>query len=475
MKRILALLLALVMLFALIGCGKKKREIIKLTLSTEDSEAILAAAGIALPDAETVSAAGTTVQWYAWWDDFHNYREDEIVKTGFWTFQQKYGCDVEWIECTWGDRFDGLANLTLSGNAPDFSSNDLGSFPMRTIKGMYQAVDDYVDYTDPLWKDLYDFVYNYLSLNGRAYMFVTDITYGNVCVYNRRVMNEWGFDDPAELYYNDEWTWDVFTEMCLDFSDKDEDRYALDSWSFSSGLMHSSGMPIVSYDTDSRQYVSNIDNPALERAADMLYNLAKNDCVYPWWSNNWGLRGSNEGDGINSGLMLMFIGYDYTFTGPVETISPIFGDIAAEEIMYCPLPRDINGNGAYYTESCPVGYFLVNGAKNPEGVALLASCERFKVLDPTVVTIDRKQKEETYLWTDEMLQMYDTMHALANSENMIVSGFGFNDGLGGVISAFEDNGHSIDASTWAQLKEANTEKLDYYLEILNDDIAAFAG
>ncbi len=100
MKRIIAVILSLILIFSLVGCGKQKREIIKLTLSTEDSEAILAAAGIRLPAAETTAASGTNVKWFAWWDDFHNYSDDEIVQTGFWTFQEKYGCDVEWIECT---------------------------------------------------------------------------------------------------------------------------------------------------------------------------------------------------------------------------------------------------------------------------------------------------------------------------------------------------------------------------------------
>ncbi|MBQ8395979.1 MAG: hypothetical protein IJX54_03160 [Oscillospiraceae bacterium] len=52
MKKFLSLIIALLMVFALVGCGSNKREIVKLTLSTEDSEAILAAAGITLPDAE---------------------------------------------------------------------------------------------------------------------------------------------------------------------------------------------------------------------------------------------------------------------------------------------------------------------------------------------------------------------------------------------------------------------------------------
>ena len=93
MKRLVAITLVFLLVLALVGCGKSKRQIIKLTLSTEDSEAILAAAGIKLPDVEEVSAAGSTIKWFAWYDGFHNYDEDEIVNTGFFTFTEKYGCD----------------------------------------------------------------------------------------------------------------------------------------------------------------------------------------------------------------------------------------------------------------------------------------------------------------------------------------------------------------------------------------------
>lgn len=473
MKRIIAVILSLILIFSLVGCGKQKREIIKLTLSTEDSEAILAAfypfnvaAVFFLEGPETglnYLVVGIVVKIVPPCKPF------DICAGSCCSLscRQSDSC------CTWSDRFDGLANLTLSGEAPDFAPNDLGSFPVRTMKGMYQAVDDYVDYSDPLWEGVKDFVYKYLSLNGKAYMFVTDITYGDVCVYNRRVMEEWGFDDPAELYYNDEWTWDVFYNMCMDFSDPDDDRYALDSWSFSAGLMRSTGIPVVEYDTETRTYIDNTDSPELERAANLLYDIAKNNCVYPWWNNGWSLRGSSEGEGINSGKMLIFIGYDYTFTGPVDNITPVFGDIAGGEIMYCPMPRDANGDGHYYTESSPTGYFLVNGAQNPEGVALLAACQRFKVLDPTVVSIDKKQKEEIYLWTDEMLNMYDIMHDIANSENMIVTGFGYDNALASVISAYEDNGHVMNASTWAQIKESNSEKLKYYLDELNTQVKEY--
>lgn len=83
MKRAFAVLLAVLMIIALVGCGKAQREVIKLTLSTEDAEAILAAAGIMLPDAETTACAGSVVKWYAWYDSLQNYSEDEIVNTGY--------------------------------------------------------------------------------------------------------------------------------------------------------------------------------------------------------------------------------------------------------------------------------------------------------------------------------------------------------------------------------------------------------
>ena len=165
-KRILAILLAALMIFALAGCGKEKRQIIKLTLSTEDSEAILAAAGIMLPDAETAAGANSTVRYHHWVDAFHNYNEDEIVNTGYWTFNNKYGGEVEWVETTYGTRFDDLANLILAGTSPDFTTASVMTFPEKCLKSMFVPVDDYIDYTDPLWEGNAEFVDRYFSMNG---------------------------------------------------------------------------------------------------------------------------------------------------------------------------------------------------------------------------------------------------------------------------------------------------------------------
>ena len=470
MKKLFALCLIVIMLFAFVGCGKEKRQIIKLTLSTEDSEAILAAAGIMLPDAETAAGAGTTVKYFSWYDSFHNYGEDEVINTGYWTFSEKYGSEVEWIECEWGKRFDDLANLVLSSNSPDFYPGESNTFPIRPIKGIFQPVDDYIDYDDPLWSGMKEFVYDYFSIKGRPYIIATDNAFGNVCIYNRRVMEEWGFDDPAELYANDEWTWDVFYEMCMEFSDPDEDRYALDGWYVVNSIVEeSSGVYLLDKDENGK-FFSNLDSTIIEFAQNMIYDLVKNECCYHEGTNYWANRNQAQyGAGVKDGLCLFWIcDRDDGFRLPVEEMNNIWGDIEAGEFMFAPLPRYQDGDGIYYLNAMPKGYMICKGATNPEGVALLASCERFKILDPTVVDIDEKQLREVYKWSDEMIEMARTCNQIvADNPKMFYTG-NLPQGLQDVYNTFDWNIRRSGAtSTWAQLKESNQERFDYYIDELN--------
>ncbi len=476
MKRLFALFLVALMIFALVGCGSKKREIIEVTLSTEDAEAILAAAGIVLPAADEVACANTTFKWFAWYDDFHNYSEDEVVNTGFYTFKEKYGCDLTWVETTWDTRFDDLANQLLGGTPPDAYPGDTETFPTNCIKGMFQPVDDYIDYDDPLWVEMKDFAKTYFTLAEGTYMIITDLTANHVVAYNRRVIDEWGFDDPAELYYNDEWTWNKFFEMCVDFSDPDEDRYALDGWYYDTALMDSAGVNTVSYDPATYTFVSNLDDPRLERAANLVNDLKKNDCIYPVWDKGWETRAGNDvqGAGIKDGLCLFWVVGTWGFTDTVEVMSHQWGDVTAGEIMFAPLPRDDAGDGSYNMQIKTVGYCIVEGAENPEAVALLASCDRFKILDPTVISIDRKQLRETYYWTDEMLEMYDACYDIANSDHAFVDyDVGLGSKLTNSVGEFKKMGRMATAQTWAQMKEKYTEQVEYYLNELNTDVATF--
>lgn len=159
-------------------------------------------------------------------------------------------------------------------------------------------------------------------------------------------------------------------------------------------------------------------------------------------------------------------------------MSSIWGDIEAGELMFVPLPRDDNGDGTYYIATSPSGYCIVQGAANPEGVALFAACERFKIIDPTVISIDRRQLEETYKWTDEMLEMWDICYELCNNYEVAIIkyGEGYGSNLYSAINALENLAHRDirETITWAQGKEKHGDSLSYYIDELNKDMAEFS-
>ena len=70
--------------------------------------------------------------------------------------------------------------------------------------------------------------------------------------------------------------------------------------------------------------------------------------------------------------------------------------------------------------------------------------------------------------------MWDTCYEIAAFGDTTIFYYNFGDKLNGYVSRFKDNGHGSEASTWAQLKEANTEALIYYTEDLNNEIAELA-
>lgn len=472
----LALVMAVVLVFSLFGCGGKKRRIIELTLSTEDAEAILRAAGVALPDATETPAANSIVKWFSHYDPFHNYSEDEVINTGFFTFREKYGCEIEWMECAdYNTRFTELAQLVLSDNPPDAFQGYKGVIPYYGVTGLFQPVDDYIDYNSKLWEGTRDFCEQYFTLGEKHYVMITEILYDHVCAYNRRVISEYGYEDPAELYSNDEWTWDTFLEYCIDFSDSNDDRYALDGWALGYALLDASGVSIIEKNLDTGLYESRLDDPQLQRAADLLYELSKNECVYPRWNRGWSIRDGTEGAGLKEGKALFSLQGSWAFTGPVDTISNIYGSVTDHELMFVPLPRDPNGDGNYYMETNCNGYAIIMNAKNPEGVALLAACDRFKVIDPTVVSVDIKQKKEIYLWTEEMLDMNDQCLELAQTGHVIMNqSDGFPTNLNKAVDAcYRFVETSANAQTWAQIKEANGDKVQYYVDDMNKEIEAF--
>ncbi|MCD8219551.1 MAG: extracellular solute-binding protein [Ruminococcus sp.] len=95
------------------------------------------------------------------------------------------------------------------------------------MRGMFVPYDDYIDLDSSLWEDVKDANDSMVWDDGH-YMAIVEVT-GDYCVviYNRKTIDEYGLDDPADLFAEGEWTWDAFEEMLSEYVDTSEERYGI--------------------------------------------------------------------------------------------------------------------------------------------------------------------------------------------------------------------------------------------------------
>ncbi|MGN1338916.1 MAG: extracellular solute-binding protein, partial [Oscillospiraceae bacterium] len=161
-------------------------------------------------------------------------------------FEQKYGGKVEDIVCAWDARYDQLAAMVSSGDSPDFfSAADLDNFPKGAIYNMFEPLDQYIDFDSELWQPTKE-INDWFIFKGNHYVATVGADAGTVMIYNKRTIENYGLDDPQELLANDNWTWDTFWEMMVDFCDVDDDRYAIDGWWFVNAFNATTGVPFIS-------------------------------------------------------------------------------------------------------------------------------------------------------------------------------------------------------------------------------------
>ena len=142
-----------------------------------------------------------TIKWFSFYDPFHATTSGNTKAISLELFEEKYGGEIEYIQTTWANRFNDLSTKIVGGEGIDFiAGGDLDSFPKGVTNGMFESVDEYVDYDSDLWTNVKS-LNDYFELNGKHYLIATQATTGQVVYYNRQTIESFGLDDPADLLY----------------------------------------------------------------------------------------------------------------------------------------------------------------------------------------------------------------------------------------------------------------------------------
>ncbi len=429
-------------------------------VQVEDTDAI-----DAIPE-----GAETELEWLSYFD-INPSKGSKEKRVDLDLFEKKGG-SIKYSATSSMTKYDQLANRVLSNDPPDlFWFEQKMTFPVYCVKGMFQSVDDVVDFDSDLWSDVKGLAENF-TLAGKHYVAPVSQDILSVLTYDKAMIEANGLDDPYDLYMDGEWTWDAWYDMMESYvsgsTGEDDVRYGINGW-FGPFIFQSTGKTLIKYDADSDSYVSNITDPDFDRASSLLYDIKKNDYYYGDW-----IGSASECFKKN----ILFYGMG------TWAVSPKEGD----EWGIVPMPRDPNTDQHYSTITVSA-YMWVKGSKKNEAVKTWYECAKIAATDPEYTALGKEKFFVTQpYWTEEMYEMANVEPLSDKYIKMFDPGYGISTVLSNDDAATnatkeavipymytsvmktDDDGKQF---TWTQLRETYSSTIDSELRDFNEEYHKF--
>lgn len=234
-KRVLAVMLAVALVFTLVGCSKAQDDGSSVIYqedvvyeyesgstsgsTTSGNQQGGTTSGSKKPGKGSTTSGtspnskvnpedyrGTTIQFASTIDPKDD-GTDYVVKA----FEEKYGIKVKIVSCTLENYANEMAGLIAAGKAPTVGRSN-GDFP--AFLGYFQSLDAaQLDYTDPIWNQT---TFKATTYNGSPYMcdtvgnFWTEL---DLVVYSKSILKRAGCPTPEELDKAGNWTLDTYFEI----------------------------------------------------------------------------------------------------------------------------------------------------------------------------------------------------------------------------------------------------------------------
>lgn len=293
---------------------------------------------------------------------------------------QRYGGVIETeITQSGSAYFERLGVLIAAGDSPDIVRYDWTAYPHGVSKNMFTALDDWLDMDSPLWADEKSVIesFNYL---GKHYYYPSDVQTNFAIIYNKRVLEENAMPDPMQLYFENNWTWDTFEDMLVQWANKGDDYVGFTGGSWSS-MMFANTTGTKTIDMTGTEINNNLKSAPVRRAMDWLSSLKHDGFI---------------GDGFvdpSTALVdgkLLFLGMGLTW-GFESAQDGMFKNAIDAEIAAVPFPRDPNAD-KYYLSADSFGFMVPSGAKNIQGAVSWILCGRIYETNPDTVAADYAEK-----------------------------------------------------------------------------------
>ncbi len=421
------------------------------TLASEDIAALLEG------EEEVEKLENPTLKFLASWTI--NPQNGKPKTPALEMFEQQYGGKVEDIVCTWEQRYQTLGTLVAAGDAPDmFSAEDHDVCPRGPLYDMFSPLDEYIDFDSELWAPMKD-VNGLFEFKGKHYAGIYNINAGDVMIYNKKTFTENGLTTPAELLEQDNWNWDTFYDMMIQYCDDTNGKYAVDGWWFEGAFSLTTGVPYIGIEGD--KIVCNFENDLIGRVQEFFLKMNNEKLQFPKSDFEWQIHPERVGQGLT-----LFYPCGMWALEDTDLMSQL-GE--PDEIAFAPMPKCPYAD-AYYLPIKVYGFSLVAGAKNPKATAAYLDCSIKCRDNEAAAAISKKQFEEDYHWTEEMFEMREKIKNLTLEHPIIEYYEAVNDKIKDLVNnPFKETYNN--GVAWSTTKETYKVMIQKELDIANETLA----
>ena len=390
-----------------------------------------------------------------------------------------YGGEIEYISCSSGTAyFERLGTLIAADDSPDIVRYEWLSFPNGMSKNMYEPLDDYIDMTSALWSGMESTIEDF-AYNGKHYYYPYRITTNFAINYNRAVIEEYSLTDPYDLYLENNWTWDTFKELLVQWCNIDEDNigYAGEG---GMSFIATTGTSLVDVQSDGT-IVNNINDPNVSRAMQFVSELYRDGLTYQHELGDWV---SPQVWAKNSDRIL-FLGMNPEWTisaatSEIQNPDGVDNDICGvvSDFAFVPFPRDPSAD-SYNIAYDTFGYMVAKGAKNIKGAVdwinlnrvyetdegrLATAREEAINPDPVYYTAGKYEGKQKWqlIWDERVYDLWQDMMDPTKFSFSFDDCRGFNDEMNTICDTILFD-PMFSGDSWTQLSAEYASTIDYII------------
>ena len=265
--------------------------------------------------------------------------------------EEKYDVIIEYVNMTWDGIIENIPISIMTGwPDADVYIGDTQFLIPAVLNGMATSLEDM---GIPADHDVFappgeNIVMESFKIPGqdKTYMFTTaGVDTGMYMLgYNREMIQNHNLEDPQDLWYKGEWTWEVFREYCRVLTDVSQDIYGYSGlWSnFLQSLLFSNDTAFAAGP------VQTVDSPKTLEVLNFIHELYNVDkTARPWNSDDWAINNSIYAEG-KSGFWIsaFWINDEYGGTSSTFDIGMVPFPVGPQGNFETMATTNISGN--YY-------------------------------------------------------------------------------------------------------------------------------